>query len=200
MKNIIEFRSGLERFLNSTSDQNSCYKLIQKDLPDLSYDNLLNDLMAWLFDGYETISECFSTTLYQLKKNPDVYTKLMQEIKKCGFKMDSTLSESITYDRLQEMEYITMILKESLRIDSPLPRSLHYYAKEDITIAGVPIYKGALLAMTYCARHFDPEQWQEPFKYIPERFDPSSDYYFKPGTKTGRDPLAFIAFSNSVRR
>ena len=57
------------------------------------------------------------------------------------------------------MNYLLMIIKESLRIDPPLARSMHYYAKEDIEIWGVPLPKGSVMSMWYIVRHYDPDQW-----------------------------------------
>ena len=199
-ENIKEFRSALKDFLDNTTDQESSYAQIKNECPEYSYEDLFNDLMGWLFDGYETLSECISTTLYHLNKNPECHKKVMEELKQVGFTQDENLIKSITYPRLQELNYLTMVIKESLRIDPPLPRSMHFYAKADITIAGVPLPKNSLMSMTFIARHYDPEQWHEPYKYIPERFDPDHELYLKPGTKSPRDQLSFVAFSNSVRK
>jgi len=38
-------------------------------------------------------------------------------------------------------------------------------------------------------------------KFIPERFDPENDYYYKPGNKKeARDPTCFIPFSYGMRK
>jgi len=36
-------------------------------------------------------------------------------------------------------------------------------------------------------------------KFIPERFDPESEYFLKPGTREIRSPYAYIPFSYGVR-
>lgn len=51
------------------------------------------------------------------------------------------------------------------------------------------------------ARHYDPTQWHKPYEYIPERFDPESEYYNIPGDKTQpRKPISFVAFSHAIRK
>ena len=41
--------------------------------------------------------------------------------------------------------------------------------------------------------HKDPDQWREPDKYIPDRFNPESPYYLTPSGKK-RHPMSFIPF------
>ena len=50
------------------------------------------------------------------------------------------------------------------------------------------------------ARHYDPTEWHEPNKFIPERFDPSHSYFNKPGfEKQIRDSSSFIPFGIGPR-
>lgn len=47
--------------------------------------------------------------------------------------------------------------------------------------------------------HYDPTQWAKPLEFIPERFDPESEYFLKPNTKEAREPEAYIPFSFGLR-
>ena len=67
----------------------------------------------------------------------------------------------------------------------------------------VPIGKYTLLKDEFFIidMHFlqrNPKQWIEPDKYIPERFDPNSRYYFTPEGKK-RHPMAFSPFFGGKR-
>jgi len=200
-KNILAFRQALKDFLKASTDEESCYKQILKDNPDYDSEELFNDLQGFLFDGYETLSDTFCTTLYFLNKAPEAHKKIQEELKKLGFEQNEKLIESITYERLNELEYLMMVIKESLRIDPPLARSMHFYAKEKLSICGVPLEKDAIISMCFIARHYDPKQWHNPYKYIPERFDPESEYYFIPGEeKKAREARSYVPFSYAVRK
>jgi steroid 17alpha-monooxygenase/17alpha-hydroxyprogesterone aldolase len=46
--------------------------------------------------------------------------------------------------------------------------------------------------------HHNPDEWKEPDKFIPERFDPSSPYYLTPHGKK-RHPMSFGPFLGGKR-
>ncbi len=46
--------------------------------------------------------------------------------------------------------------------------------------------------------HHDPKQWKQPERFIPDRFDSSSDWYKTPNG-TARNPLTFGPFLGGKR-
>jgi len=44
----------------------------------------------------------------------------------------------------------------------------------------------------------NPEEWQRPDEFLPDRFDPDSDLYLTPTGKK-RDPMSFIPFNGGKR-
>ena len=88
-------------------------------------------------------------------------------------------------------------MKEALRIDPPGINTA-YKVYEDIEICGVPIPAGFDIGISILTHHYDPCQWQEPNKFVPERFDPEDKYFLTAEGKT-RDPLAYIPFSFGIR-
>ena len=47
--------------------------------------------------------------------------------------------------------------------------------------------------------HRNPNEWHYPDKFMPERFDPESEYFKTPNGKA-RHPLSFIPFSFGERK
>ena len=47
--------------------------------------------------------------------------------------------------------------------------------------------------------HYSKKEWKDPLKFIPERFDPESEYFLSPTTGKARDQLSFIPFSFGMR-
>jgi len=124
----------------------------------------------------------------------------MEELIKNGITSDSFTNNKLNLDDLNELDFLLSSIKESLRIDPPLPRSMHFYAKRDIKIADVPLPKGSVISMCFIARHYDPKVWHKPTEFIPERFDPESEYYHMPETKKARPQNSFVAFSSAIRK
>ena len=48
-------------------------------------------------------------------------------------------------------------------------------------------------------QHFTPQEWHDPLRFLPERFDPESEYFTNPKTGKARDSYAYIPFSIGVR-
>ena len=73
-----------------------------------------------------------------------------------------------------------------------------YKTYQNIEICGVPIPAGFDIGVSILTQHYNPTNWFEPQKFIPERFDPDNKYFLTPDGKT-RDPLAYIPFSFGTR-
>mmetsp|Transcript_15739 Transcript_15739/g.13763 ORF Transcript_15739/g.13763 Transcript_15739/m.13763 type:complete len:197 (-) Transcript_15739:6-596(-) len=136
--------------------------------------------------------------LYQLAKNPDKLAIAMEELEKLGF-TDLDNKDAYHPDNISRLTYITYVIKESLRIDGPTVESLHYKAYEDVEIAGVPFKKGTVFIKDLSVPHYDPEEYIDPLKYIPERFDPESKYFLKPTDGKARRPYSYVPFSFGCR-
>ena len=73
-----------------------------------------------------------------------------------------------TYESLEQMEYLDMVLNESLRL-FPLTARLERVCKKDVEIHGVLIPKGTVVMVPLFTIHRDPEHWPEPEEFHPER-------------------------------
>ena len=92
------------------------------------------------------------------------------------------------------------MVKEGLRIDSPGHESLNHYAYEDVTICGVPIPKDSTIKVDILVSHMSDKEWTNPTEFIPERFDPESEYFRKPDSEgKSRSPYTWIPFSYGMR-
>mmetsp|Transcript_14154 Transcript_14154/g.12492 ORF Transcript_14154/g.12492 Transcript_14154/m.12492 type:complete len:122 (-) Transcript_14154:15-380(-) len=67
-------------------------------------------------------------------------------------------------------------------------------------ICDVPVPKDTPVYLNIASQHFNPKVWHNPEKFIPERFDPESEYYNIPGTDEQRLLSSFMPFSFGKRR
>ncbi|XP_053766379.1 cytochrome P450 3A12 [Desmodus rotundus] len=169
----------LQLMINS---QNSKETDSHKALSDLE---LIAQSIIFIFAGYETTSTSLSFLMYLLATHPDVQQKLQKEI-------DATFPNKAppTYDALIQMEYLDMVLNESLRL-FPVVGRLERVCKKDVEINGVFIPKGTGVIVPSFILHQDPEYWSEPEEFRPERFSKSN--------KDSINPYAYLPFGNGPR-
>ena len=92
------------------------------------------------------------------------------------------------------------VIKETFRIDGPVLQTLLYSFKKETTICGVTFSKGLRVFPNALYSHYNPKEWHDPRSFIPERFDPESEYFFKPNSdKQPRHPKSFIPFGFGPR-
>ncbi|XP_077880883.1 cytochrome P450 3A21-like [Ictidomys tridecemlineatus] len=138
-----------------------------------------------IFAGYETTSSALSFILYELATHPDVQTKLQQKI-------DSALPNKApaTYEIVLQMEYLDMVVNETLRL-YPIASRLERMCKKDVEINGVPIRKGTVVMISSYVPHQDPQHWPEPEEFHPERFSKNN--------KDSVNPYVYMPFGNGPR-
>ncbi|KAM8777907.1 cytochrome P450 3A12-like [Rhynchonycteris naso] len=169
----------LQLMMNS---QNSKETDSHKALSDLE---LVAQSVIFIFAGYETTSTSLSFLMYLLATHPDVQQKLQEEI-------DATFPNKVhpTYDALVQMEYLDMVLNESLRL-YPIAGRLERVCKKDVEINGVFIPKGTVVMVPVYSLHHDPEHWSEPEDFHPERFSKEN--------KDNINPYKYLPFGNGPR-
>ncbi|XP_078273748.1 cytochrome P450 3A30-like [Rhinoraja longicauda] len=130
----------------------------------LSDSEILAQCFIFIFAGYETTSTTLSNIAYNLAVHPDVQTKLQQEIDKAF-----PNKAPPTYDGVMYLEYLEMVMCETLRI-YPAAARLERVCKKDVKLNGMTIPKDTLIVIPVYVLHHDPKYWPEPEEFRPERF------------------------------
>ena len=127
-------------------------------------DKQLRDEVLTIFvAGHETTANAMAFTLYLLAKHPEIKTRLQKEL------VEVLGNSEPTFEKLQRLEYTTMVIKESMRLFPPawmIPREA---AKDDV-IGGYPIKKGDKVLVSPYAMQRSPNYWKNPEEFMPERF------------------------------
>uniref|UniRef100_A0A2R8ZNI2 Cytochrome P450 family 3 subfamily A member 43 n=1 Tax=Pan paniscus TaxID=9597 RepID=A0A2R8ZNI2_PANPA len=146
-------------FQQMIDSQNSKETKSHKALSDLE---LVAQSIIIIFAAYDTTSTTLPFIMYELATHPDVQQKLQEEI-------DAVLPNKapVTYDALVQMEYLDMVVNETLRLFPVVSRVMRV-CKKDIEINGVFIPKGLAVMVPIYALHHDPKYWTEPEKFCPE--------------------------------
>ncbi|KAF1501388.1 Cytochrome P450 3A24, partial [Megadyptes antipodes antipodes] len=151
----------------------------------LSDEEILAQALIFVLAGYETTSSTLSYLSYNLATHPDVQQQLQDEI-------DANLPNKATptYNAIKQMEYLDMVVNESLRLYPPGSR-LERICKKTVELNGVTIPKGMVVTIPAYVLHRDPEYWPEPEEFRPERFSKES--------KESIDPYTFLPFGAGPR-
>ncbi|XP_053553551.1 cholesterol 24-hydroxylase [Bombina bombina] len=129
---------------------------------------MLDNFITFFIAGQETTSNQLSFTVMELTRQPEITQRLRDEINDViGFKRD------ISFDDITNLQYMTQVLKESLRFYPPGPGTSRYI-QEDAVIEGIRIPGGvSILFNTYIMGRME-KFFPDPFKFDPERFHPSA--------------------------
>ncbi|KAG9279953.1 cytochrome P450 3A40-like isoform X1, partial [Astyanax mexicanus] len=138
---------------------------------------ILSQSFIFMVGGYDTTSTTLTFLLYNLATNPDCLNKLVEEIDKT-FPHDAP----VTYDALMKLEYLEMVINESMRLFPTAPR-LERVCRKTVELNGITIPKDTLVAIPAYVLHRDPQLWESPEEFRPERFSPENNinpYLFMP--------------------
>uniref|UniRef100_A0A182Y395 Uncharacterized protein n=1 Tax=Anopheles stephensi TaxID=30069 RepID=A0A182Y395_ANOST len=154
----------------------------------LSTADIREEVDTFMFEGHDTTTSGISFTILQLAKHQDIQQRLYEEI--VTVLGDSAGSVFLTNSLLQELNYLDMVIKESLRFVPPVP-FIGRKLLEDTELNGTTIPAGTTVSLNIFALHRNPEVFPEPEKFIPERF--SDDNQIK------RAPYDYVPFSAGSR-
>ena len=73
------------------------------------------NLILFMLAGYETTSTCLTYCTFVLANHPEEQIKLYEEIE-ANYPDQVLNDDDINYDKLQNMEYLDMFIKEVLRM------------------------------------------------------------------------------------
>ena len=131
-----------------------------------SDDEVVAQSVIFLLAGYETSSNTLSFTLYHLAVNPDVQDKLRSEINEA---VETNARKRPLYEIAHNIEYLDCVIKEAQRLNPPVA-FVNRESDEDYDINGIHITKGMEVQIPIYALHHDPDAWEDPEKFDPERF------------------------------
>ncbi|KAG6909598.1 hypothetical protein DXG01_016637 [Tephrocybe rancida] len=151
------------------------------DIPEhqrMTDEDVLAQVPTFLVAGHETTSTGTTWALYALTQDKAVQTKLREEL----LTIDT---DNPTMDQLNGLPYLDMVVRETLRVHTPVPSTIRTAVKDDILPLGqsitdrkgvvhdtIKVAKGQLLFIPILAINRDKSIWGEDAgKFRPERWE-----------------------------
>lgn len=115
--------------------------------------------------GTDTSSSVIEWALAEMMKNPKIFKKAQQE-------MDQAIGKNrrLIESDIPNLPYLRAICKETFRKHPSTPLNLPRVSSEPCTVDGYYIPKNTRLSVNIWAIGRDPDVWENPLEFTPERF------------------------------
>ncbi|KAI8336985.1 cytochrome P-450 cyp509A1 [Chlamydoabsidia padenii] len=163
----------------------------------LSDEELMGDLGIFFVAGHDTTSFALSAAIYYMAKYPDVQEKARQEVNSILCPNGEEKRDVLpTVEQTKEFVYLNQIIKETLRINGSVvtlitPRR----ATADVTLSNVFIPKDTLVNVNIYDLHHNPNVWDDPETFNPDRFKAGGEADQKAGSG-----MSWVPFANGSRQ
>ena len=152
---------------------------------ELTDKQLRDEIVTLLFAGHETTAIALTFTWHLLATHPKQEAMVVAEL-------DEELGgQSPTMADVPRLGHTRKVLKESLRLDPPVFGVLREPVRDD-QIGGYQIPAGSTVAMNQIAVHHDPQFFDDPKAFSPERWTESFE--------ESLPQFAYFPFSGGPRR
>ena len=136
---------------------------IKKGRPEFNKKQLVIAIVDLFAAGSETSSTTLRWAVLYLILNPEAQER-------CHKELDLLASKTPSLSDMSSLNFCQASILETLRLSCTAPGTLLHKALVDVEVAGYHIPKGTFLAGNFMSTHLDPEFWNEPLKFSPERF------------------------------
>ncbi|KAL1542958.1 cytochrome P450 71D10-like [Salvia divinorum] len=133
-------------------------------------DNVKAVLLDIFIAGTDTSATTIEWAMSELIRNPSKLNKAQQEVRMVSDNKGSYIDE----DKFDEMKYLKSIIKETLRLHPPAPLLVPRVNSQRCVSNGYEIPAKTRVIVNAWALGRDPEYWNDPEKFIPERFEENS--------------------------
>ncbi|XVF49774.1 hypothetical protein PTKIN_Ptkin04bG0041800 [Pterospermum kingtungense] len=182
---IDEHRSALKTHDESTDKKDfvSIILQIQKEGMldmNLNKDSIKAIVQDMFLGGTDTTATLIDWMMAELLRHPNIMKKVQEEVRNVvGYK------SKIDVDDINKMEYLKCVIKETLRFHTILPL-FPRKVSAGVKLGGYDIPPNTTVFVNAWAIHRDPNWWEQPEEFIPERFENNTvdfrgqDFHFLP--------------------
>lgn len=153
----------------------------------LTEEDIREEVDTFMFEGHDTTAIGISFVIKCIADHPIVQQNICDELKKI---FGGDRDRPATYNDLQEMKYLEMVIKEGLRLYPSVP-AIGRQICEDIPYKDLVFQNGQIFIIAIHDMHRNSKLYPDPEKFDPERFTLQNS--------AKRHPFAYIPFSAGFR-
>ncbi|KAI2466534.1 cytochrome P450 [Annulohypoxylon bovei var. microspora] len=150
---------------------------------DITERQLVSLAQAMVIAGADTVTTATTTALYFLCATPGCLAKLEAEVRALEY-------DQLTGVEVPQLRYLNAVIEESMRCFPPLAFGLPRVSPGEF-VDGYFVPKGARLSAPHWVLNHNPQVWDKPYEFRPERWLRDDD-------KSNSDQVAF-PFSTGPR-
>ncbi|CAG9855800.1 unnamed protein product [Phyllotreta striolata] len=154
---------------------------------ELSNEDIREEVDTFMFEGHDTSTTAICYVLYALAQNPEVQSKVYQEILEV---IGNDRRTEITISKINDLKFLDVVVKEAMRMYPPVPL-IERRLEEDWILDGTRIPEGTNISIFLYGMNRDPTVFPDPEKFDPERFLPEK--------QADRHTYGYIPFSAGPR-
>jgi cytochrome P450 len=149
----------------------------------LSDGDICHELVLFILAGHDTTSTTLTYSLWALGHHPAMQDRVFDEVSALG-------DRPLTPDDVPRLAHTVRVLHEALRLCPPAagtPRLL----KKNLVVDGYRLEAGTVAVVSFYAMHRNPELWEDPLTFDPDRFLPERS--------RGRSRWQYLPFGGGPR-
>ncbi|KAG6498306.1 flavonoid 3'-monooxygenase CYP75B137-like [Zingiber officinale] len=123
-------------------------------------------LMDMVVGGTETTSNTVEWAMAEMLHKPEILRRAQAEVDAVVGR-DAVVEES----HIGHLPYLAAVIKETLRLHPALPLMVPHCPSATCVVGGYSVPAGARVFVNVWAIHRDPEVWEDPLEFRPERFE-----------------------------
>ncbi|CAO3615847.1 unnamed protein product [Cunninghamella blakesleeana] len=129
---------------------------------------IIAEVILFLIAGAETTSNSTGFAIIELLRHPEKLILLQQEIDAIPLEPGQSF---YTQDQLKKLPYLNAVINETMRLNPIASNGLQRITNRDMLLVGkVFIPKNTVLICNMNHSHVNPEYWENPNDFIPERW------------------------------
>lgn len=129
---------------------------------EMKKEDLISNVFIFFLAGHETTATALAFLIQLLALKPEIQEKMRKEVL-------SEIKDLPTYENTKKLDYMSVVLKENLRLYGPVVQ-LQRATSKDTILEDVILPKGTIVGINFDAINHSKEIYGDPENFRPERW------------------------------